>query len=369
MGPGRRRQGLVAAGVVVIALSALGIARLPRGAGGRAGAHTGAGAALARAVRAATRTSWRRPARCVGAGAPVPDLVLAGERTYRLERGRLVGGRADGKVKLGVVADARGGGADHLAAARKAFAAARVDAVIALGGMGETKDEILAALRPIAERAPWIVVAIAGDREAAAAHAAAVEALVAAGAPVVDGGAARVVVIDGVAIGFLPGVGVDRDGRAHGLVAGLEGCGRDDTETDAVADALAAEAEPRVLASWAAPRQRGAGATDLTIGGVHVGEPSVARAAERARAGVVVHAQVDETGGRAAAMGEPGARGGGTVTHGTVGAGGTVVASGALDDAPRARRDAAIAVIVEVSRAGKPRLRALAGTHTGRPSR
>lgn len=354
----RRAWGVVAAaGVVAVTAAALlaGAGR-SRNAGG-SGLLLGR-AAGAVALASARMKGWRRPIRCLrDPAAGVPDVVVAGNRTFHRDGARLVGGNSDGRVKLGVLADARGAeGATlaNLAWARRRLEAEKVDAVLVLGGMGRAKDELAKTLGAVASGAPWIVVAQAGEREGVPALAEALEALVAAGAPIVDGGAARILVVDGVAIGFLPGLAADDSGRAHGLAAGEDGCGRADEDTSALAGELAAQKAPRLLASYAPPRQRGTGATDLALGGVHVGDPTVARAAEVAGVVAVVHGQIDETAGRSAG------------TAGRSEGGWLAASAGAIDAVPAPLQGRSIAtgglLIVEIS-GNRATFRRLAADH------
>ncbi len=217
----RRAWGVIGAAAVVAVAAAV----LLSGAGRTSHEAHGSGLVLGRAAGAvalatARMTGWRRPIRCLrDAAAAVPDVVVAGNRTFHRDGARLVGGNRDGRVKLGVVADARGADAAtlaNLAWARKKLAAEKVDAVLVLGGMGGTKDELAQTLGALANDAPWMVVAQAGERESVPALAGAIAGLAAEQAPIVDGAAARIVVIDGVAIGFLPGLATDPGGRAHG---------------------------------------------------------------------------------------------------------------------------------------------------------
>jgi hypothetical protein len=324
--------------------------------GGRV-AHA-AGPSVGRAIAAATTTllryaEWRHAARCLAGPDEPPDLVLVGDRTFGAGGGRLAGGKADRRVKLGFVADARGTDEATLAnvkAARKLFEAAKVDAVISLGGQGATRADVAAVLGPLARDARWVVIAIPGDLEDLEAHRAAIEELRAAGAPIVDGAAARIVVIDGVAIAFLAGLPLAEDGRAHGLAAGLAGCGFTEEDAAALADRLAAEPGPRVVASYRPPRQRGGEATDVTPGGVHAGEDVVARVARRGNATLLVHGASRESAGRWA------------------GAAPIVAATGALASAPVRLHgggvDAGSVLVVEID-GERAEIKSLATTHSG----
>jgi hypothetical protein len=352
----RRLVGLVAAGAgVAAAVSMIAIVTLT---GGERAAETArmrlggevVGRAAMRGLAEAPRA--RRPFRCAARTPTAPGKVVTRGRTWRGDGGRLVGGGRGGRLVLGVVADARGATTETLANLERVtaeFRRAGVDVVVALGGLGTTREEIATVLEALAgERREWLVLALPGDREPVWAFEEALAALAERGVPVVDGARLGVLVADGVAVAALPGLDLDDDLRAHGLTAGADGCGRTDEDADAVARRLAAERGPRVLASYAPPRQTGAGATDLALGGVHVGDPVVTRVARAARVALVVHGQIDEAAGREAPL-----------------EAGLAVAAGPLEAAPAplhgpggARAIAhGGAVVVEVAAGGRPRVR------------
>src|SRR5690606_25275642 len=112
--------------------------------------------------------------------------------------------------------------------------------------------------------------ALPGDRESIPAHRAAVAGLHAAGLPVFDGSRIRLVEMDGVLLAAYPGVE-----HAGQLVAGADGCVHRPDDAAALAARLAGHDGPRVWAGHAPPRQRGPRASDLALGGVHIGERSL----------------------------------------------------------------------------------------------
>jgi hypothetical protein len=261
-----------------------------------------AGAALARGLAAAEQAApelWL-PRRCA-------DVAVAadGERSVGNVRLRQRGGAlelGDAAISLiGVVADARDDGEatrESLTWAHDEFRRAGVDLVISLGGMGEDRAQIHAALAALSDER-WLLVALPGDRESTAEHAAAVQALAAEGWQVVDGTGLSALVFERGAVGLLPGAPSGRDGRAARLAAGIDGCVWEDADAVALGQALAERPGAHVIAAHAPPRQRGLAATDVSLSGVHVGQPALADAALRAAA-LVVHGWVDETGGRVA---------------------------------------------------------------------
>jgi hypothetical protein len=250
------------------------------------------GAAMGALVQAMAEAApgWRAPALCMEADADAPAAPVR------------LGDAAQQHATLGVVADARGADEATLARARAAarrFAEAHVDVVLSLGGQGQTRAELESILGALAGP-DWLLVALPGDREAIDAHREAVAALAKRGLRVVDGSALGFIVVGGVAVGLVPGAPARDDGYAHGLIAGADGCARTPHQLVALEQRLAAEPGPHVLAAYRPPRQRGLAATDLALGGVHVGEPALAELAAHVGAVAFVHAGVEETGGRAA---------------------------------------------------------------------
>lgn len=293
----------------------------PAGPGGVAGrtAAAGVAAALARAdaMRAPFRCArWNVDAQAEHAGSIATPTGRRADRRGAVLR--VTGG--DRTLTLGVVADVRAptpAALHNLRQIRAEFERARVDAVVSLGGMGTVEEDIARSLAEIVRGAPWITIAMPGATESVPAHRAAVAALARDGAAVVDGSAVRIVEIDGAVVGTLPGVAA-----AGQLAAGADGCVHTADDIDAFAAAFALRPAPRVLASYAPPRQAGDAASDVALGGVHVGEPEIATATRATRPIAVVHAVVDE-----AALG---ARTGSAVVTGPP----VIVAAGAADGAP-----------------------------------
>jgi len=284
------------------------------GSSGDGGAGGGGGVAAAHAIHAtmeaaATVTApWRCALPPVAPAAP----AAPGPAGWTRQPDRLVAEPARAKVTLAAVGQARGRAVD----VREALRAAKVDVVLALGGMGADAAEIRAALTALLDPA-WLVVALPGDTEAWPEHAAAIADLAAAGGAIVDGAAVRIVDAGAAVVGTLPG-----EPFATRLAAGAEGCVHDAADLGAALAALAAAAgdRPRVLATPPAPQ---GGRSDLTPGGLHGGDPALASALAAAELALVVHGPVD---------GSPPAPG--SARSGTP----VALAAGSLD--PVARRDA-----------------------------
>jgi hypothetical protein len=159
--------------------------------------------------------------------------------------------------------------------------------------MGGTEAEILAALGPIAQGAPWLTVAIPADQEALPEHRRAVDALARGGSRIVDGSQVRLVDLGAAVLATLPGAPA-----AGRLRDDVDGCVHTDDDVTAILRAAAAAApagkagksRPTVLASHRAPR----GATDLAPGGIRAGDAGFARLLAADKVGLVVHAAVDD---------------------------------------------------------------------------
>jgi hypothetical protein len=268
-----------------------------------------AGAALAAGLEAAIEGAAEitAPHRCARLAEPDEPLLSAETRT-RLEarkmslEGRTLRLGANGKRKsglvLGVVADSRGADsalvAEQAKRIRRQLEKSSVRVLLSLGGMGETRAQIVAALAPLASGAPWPVIALPGDRESLEEHRAAIAELNRdPDAVVLDGSEIRFVSTGAVVLGTLPGAA-----HASRLVAGAEGCQYTAADADALAEALLEHEQTRVWATHAPPRQAGPNASDLAPGGVHIGTRELTAAVATSKASVVIHALLDEAAAR-----------------------------------------------------------------------
>lgn len=291
----RRARAWSALAAAIAVAGACGEASRPAVARGALGRATAEAVLAAVAAAADEIEPWRcaRPGDTAGLVAP-PGWRLDGARLIAPE---------DAAPHVAVLGEARGD-ATAVAGLRAALDAAPPAVVVTIGGMATTQAELTALLAPLAEGAPWLLVAVPGDREALPAHRAAVAALAARGARVVDGTRARVIDLGAIRIGTLPGA--PARGR---LAAGVEGCVHDDADVAAAlallapappADAAAGAPRPiTLLATQRAPRQAGPG--DVAPGGIHAGDVALAEALARAPVDVVAHGAVDD---QAAALGK-----------------------------------------------------------------
>lgn len=225
--------------------------------GGASAVPTGerVGPAITAALAAAEhqRTPWR----CAAPDGPnLVDEVIDG---WTLAAHTMTK-PGDGGVTIAAIADAGGASPATIASlGRMKTRLAKVDLVIALGGMGTTQGELEATLGALADKASYAVVALPGDLESAGALAAAIAAMRTKGQLVIDGRLAQRIELHGVTIATIPG-----GGAADRLVAGGDGCAyRAEDVTPALAD-LTMRKGLRILATSEAPR--------ITLDGEAAGE-------------------------------------------------------------------------------------------------
>ena len=196
-----------------------------------------------------------------------------------------------GRLTLGAVADTNGTAPATMANLRRiggVFSDAHVDAVVALGDLGRTEDEIAAVLTALATSARAPVLALAGEREPEGAFHAAVRRARAAGADVIDLVDTRLVDTGSVDVVALPGYPFASKG-CHYVAADLDGAAR----------IVSGRQHARVVVAHTPPREHGADAIDWAIGDVNAGDAAMAAIVERLAPRAALFAHVDEAGGRA----------------------------------------------------------------------
>ena len=241
------------------------------------------GPALGAAFAAADRL--RTPWRC---GAPDgPSLTDETVGGWKLSAHTLHKD-GSGDVVIAAVADAGGDAPATIAAlGRLRPKLAKVDLVLALGGMGATQPELEATLGALADKAPYAVVALPGDLESASALAGAIAALRAKGELVVDGRLAQRIELPGATIATIAGAGAT--GR---LVAGGDGCAYRAADVPPVLADLTARAGIRILATAEAPR--------ITVDGEASGELALTSTEPRvAEIDIALHGPIEATATRA----------------------------------------------------------------------
>lgn len=258
MAGGRRRDQVNRVGLAIIVSIGCGSAKPP------ATAAQQVGPALAAALVAADHT--REPWRC--AAADLPGLEAPAIPGWQVNASGLV--RAGDELVVGVIADAGGAAPKTLAALgrlRERMEAAHADAIVALGGMGSDERDLEATLGVIAAprtgKPAWPVIAVPGDLESVGAELAAIAALRARGATVLDGRLARWITGNAFALAILPGATIPVD-RANG-------CAWTPADVTRIYAELADKPGLRVALVAAAPRDAGEVSGELAL----VPEPAI----------------------------------------------------------------------------------------------
>ncbi len=248
------------------------------------------------AVTAAESTA--APFRCAKFASDIDDVeVELGQVAGRqaVQTGDTVtfqSNKQDRNLVIGAVADARGTGPATSAAMgriRAAFEDQGVELVLVLGGMGGTQQELGEHLQLLTEGERWPVVVIPGDREPVPVLRKTIAAIGAGGARVLNGADVRFIVMDKTVVATFPGLGFEER-----IVAGAQGCAHDRQDADALGARLAKRDETKVWVSYAPPRGTDASASDVAIGGVHIGELLQTAGIAASGARLVLHAAVDE---------------------------------------------------------------------------
>jgi hypothetical protein len=197
----------------------------------------------------------------------------------------------DGRLKVAAMADTNGAAPATLANLTRlggVFAGEHVDAVLALGDLGRSEDEIATVLTAIGRAAKAPVLALAGEREPENAFHAAVKRVHDAGVDVVDLVDTRLVDTGKIDIVAAPGYPFSRKG-CHYSAADLEGVPR----------LVAGRNHARLLVAHTPPKGDGAAAIDWAIGDVNAGDAAMGALVGRLQPAAALFAHVDEAGGRA----------------------------------------------------------------------
>lgn len=195
------------------------------------------------------------------------------------------------KLTVGAIADTNGAAPATLANLGRlgeVFAGAHVDAVVALGDLGRSEDEIAAVLTAIGRAAKVPVLALAGEREPENVFHDAVKRVHDGGVDVVDLVDTRLVDTGKIDIVSAPGYPFSRKG-CHYSAADLDGTQR----------LVAGRQRPRLLVAHTPPKGHGVEAIDWAIGDVNAGDAAMASLVERLHPTAALFAHVDEAGGRA----------------------------------------------------------------------
>ena len=196
-----------------------------------------------------------------------------------------------GRLKLGALADTNGTAPmtmANLARLTRVFSQEHVDAVVALGDLGASEDEIARVLTAVADGAKAPVLALAGEREQENAFHAAVKRVHDAGTDIVDLVDTRLVDTGTIDIVSIPGYPFSRTG-CHYSAADLDG----------VAALVAGRKHERVVVAHTPPRGHGSAAIDWALGDVNAGDAAMAAIVDKLQPQAALFAHVDEAGGRA----------------------------------------------------------------------
>ena len=224
-----------------------------------------------------------------------PSCGATGDAARVLRKGLGVAGQA---VKIGIVGDASEALPATLANLERfagVFRREKVAAIVFVGGLGSTEEEIakiLSALKP----ADVPVFALPGESEPMTAMKGAIARAKKAGVEVVDLSEKRAIRGEGLAILSLPGY---RDG----YYVATGGCRYRAPEVAALKDLAAwlasGDGEPPLLiVAHAPPRGSGPLALDWALGGANVGDPELAKILPSLKARVGAFGHVVEAGGR-----------------------------------------------------------------------
>lgn len=203
------------------------------------------------------------------------------------------GCRSGATVRLGAIADTYGATPATLANLARmsgVFRSEHVQAVLALGDLGATEDDIATVLRTLGA-ADATVYALPGELEPEGAFHAAVTRVRGDGVDVCDLVERRQVRVGGATLVAIPGYRFSSHGYRYGA-ADLDR-----------ARTLAATRGKVIVAAHAPPKGRGDKATDWAIGDVNAGDPALTELLRALHPATALFAHVDEAGGRADALG------------------------------------------------------------------
>jgi len=234
----------------------------------------------------AESATWSAPYRCARFAetlSPPSDVGL----TWHPEQGAFDVKPHDKRGKFATIADARhavGESVRGLHELRDQLVKENIDLLITLGGMGATSADLEEALGALTQDAPYLLVAIPGDRESVPAHRSAVAQLAADGARIIDGSRYRKFRLGALRMATMPGLG-----KIANLIPGDQGCLHTEADVAALREQLEAWGDPALLLSYAPWRQREASASDYGIGGVNSGERILQPLRTNNRVRAIVH--------------------------------------------------------------------------------
>jgi Icc-related predicted phosphoesterase len=225
-----------------------------------------------------------------------PRTLAAGARTFEITGSQLVEKSTDpdAKTVIGVLANIKEDTPENLKNVEsflRIFEDAAVDAIVIVGDLGETRDQIVNVVAPIA-KAGVPVFAVIGNREKRSDFN---DALASFGdSPVVNMNLVRLAVLDDVAFVSVPGY------HDRAFIHAAEGCQYLPADLEATKPIIAhAGSKPIVLLSHGGPRQEGADALDRTLEQANVGDPGLTKLIRESGTRFGVFPNIQEAGGRA----------------------------------------------------------------------
>jgi Icc-related predicted phosphoesterase len=199
----------------------------------------------------------------------------------------------DAKAIIGVMANIKEDTPENLANLNHflaMFKQANVEAIVVVGDLAETRDQIMNVVKPIAD-VGVPVFAVIGNREAKGDFNDALGAF--ADKPVFNMNQVRLAVLDDVAFVSVPGY------YDKAFIHATEGCNYLPEDLEATKPIVqAAGDKPVVLLSHGGPRQEGADALDRTAEQANVGDPALTKFLRETGVKFGVFPNIHESGGR-----------------------------------------------------------------------
>lgn len=225
-----------------------------------------------------------------------PSSKEANDKTYEITGAKLVEKSTDDDTKtvLGVMANLKEDTADNLAnieAFLKVFDEAKVDAILVVGDLGESRSQIENVMKPLADSG-HPVFAVIGNRERKSHFNEALAAF--SDKPVFNMNKIRLAALDDVALVSIPGY-YDR-----AFIHAEEGCHYRPEDLEATKPIIAAaNGKPVILVSHGGPKQEGPEALDRTQEQANVGDPALTKLIRETGVKLGIFSNIHESGGKA----------------------------------------------------------------------
>jgi Icc-related predicted phosphoesterase len=235
---------------------------------------------------------------CAAAWNPTgtPKTYESGGRKFEVTGTKLTESTSDADTKavIGVIANIKEDTPENLANLGQflaAFKQASVEAIVVVGDLAETKDQIVNVVKPLADSGVP-VLAVIGNHEPKSDFNQALASF--ADKPVINLNAVRLAVFDDVAFVSVPGY-YDKV-----FIHSTEGCNYLPEDLEATKPIVQAAGDKTVvLVSHGGPRQEGADALDRTAEQANVGDPALTKFLRDTGVKFGLFPNIHETGGRA----------------------------------------------------------------------